>query len=170
MKRQALNTLAGCLLLAPCLLWAGCDTGPPLQESAEPEAASAPEPPKPYRTQMVLKGNEVHLTGSAPDEIDRDAVRASLKARMGRRGKIRNDLSFRTGAPAGWSPTLQVVGGQLVHFKTAKVVLVDQDLSVSGEAISAEARDEAMQTIERTIPSEMNVTFEVAVAEEATSP
>jgi outer membrane protein OmpA-like peptidoglycan-associated protein len=154
-------------------------SGSPGSDLAEPER-SGPAPaepdtgPAPWNSRFSLRGDELTLTGDAPDVAFRERVAQTVPERFGDIA-VRDSLSVRDGAADGTDTVLQAALAELAAFEEGDVVLRDGRLEISGTLRPGSDPSAVKQRVESALADGFVLDFQAtaaapaAVAEECQS-
>ncbi|GEM_PF-1713502 len=85
----------------------------------------------PYRLNLELHNQQIHLTGYAPDEQYRQALQEKLQQHFAQY-HIENTLALAAGEPSDWHTALNLIFAQLPQVQDARLEIVNYDVRLSG--------------------------------------
>ncbi|MCJ2032927.1 hypothetical protein [Methylobacterium sp. J-068] len=91
-------------------------------------------PLSPYRVGLRREPEAVTVTGHLPDAGTREALLATLRARLFRE-RLVDRTRLDQAAPAGLTPALQAAAGSLMLLARGEVRIADRSVSLTGESL-----------------------------------
>ncbi len=121
------------------------------QERIIPPAVS------PYTWAAALRSGRVELTGHAPSEAARDALKAAAgRALPG--GTVVDRMTLASGAPGDWQKVATSAIGRLGQLTQGNAEMVDTQLTVTGLAPTEEEADRIRRALRSDVPQSIRLT------------
>lgn len=108
---------------------------------------------KPFVFSAQKQNNNVHVAGFFETVADKQDLIANIKRALPGH-EIINALKLGGGQPAGWMRTTVFAARQLQHLKQGRVELRGHDLSISGMALSDEAKQALAKNLKTDLPQD----------------
>ena len=131
-----------------------------------PSPATTRPPRASFAVTFVLSAGRLTLSGSVPDQQARDALISMARATFGEENVTDSLQVGRETASSEMTVAFETLPGIIAQlpswFDAAELSLRGSDLSVSGDALSAEALEQATNILESTVG--LSVTLEIEIS------
>ncbi len=130
----------------------------------EPEPEPEPEPvvQSPYENEFTKTKAGIVLTGSVPDEEQRQILLQLAKQKFGE-DKVIDQLQIAAGAPDGWLKAAKAAISGLAYFKEGTAHLSDTKIDMSGEMLNEAAKVNLEKEVPAMLPADFEIDFELNV-------
>ena len=120
--------------------------------------------PVPYRTKLCIDSDGLEIDGTLPDAAAENRYRSIAADRLGA-VRVRTEVTIRGDIPVGYDRMMTTAFTELSQIDKGCIELVDDEVGVSGEVRSAEARDRIVGDMNLAAGSDFQVSYDLTVPE-----
>ncbi len=119
-------------------------------------------PPAPYRTKLCIGRDGLSVFGMVPDAEAERRYLATAAERLGG-VPVDTDMTVRADAPPGYGRLMTTALAELGQLDDGCIELVGDEVRVTGEVRSADARDRLVADLDRAAGNDFRMVYDLAV-------